>query len=329
MIVLGIETSCDETAVGLIKGRKVLANVVSSQTAHIQFGGVVPELAARNHISVIQPLTKLALDVARIDLRAVDLICATRGPGLIGSLLVGRSYAHSLAIALGKPFLGVNHLEGHIYALQTKSQGLNYPCLVLIVSGGHTELILIEKEFQYQTIARTADDACGEAFDKVAKIIGLPYPGGPYLERCAQTGCAGRIRFPVPRPKRFSFSYSGLKTAVLYYTREHRHYNPNDVAASFQEAAIDHLVDVTRQALTRVSVRQLGLVGGVSANRRLRDRFSKLANDFSIEILIPDLPFCMDNGVMIALAGAARYLAFGPVKKYLDVIARESLDNIP
>lgn len=326
---MGIETSCDETAVGLIQGRKVLANVVSSQTAHVPFGGVVPELAARNHISIIQPLTRLALDVARIDLAAIDLICATRGPGLIGSLLVGRSYAHSLALALGKPFLGVNHLEGHIYALQTKTQTMDYPCLVLIVSGGHTELILIKKEFNYQTIARTSDDACGEAFDKVAKIIGLPYPGGPYLERCAQSGCAGRIRFPVPRPRSFSFSYSGLKTAVLYYTREHRHYNLNDVAASFQEAAIDHLVDVTRQALTRIPVNQLGLVGGVSANRRLRDKFSKLAHDFAVELLIPDLPFCMDNGAMIALAGSARYQTFGPVKKYLDVIAREPLDNIP
>ncbi|MEO0206137.1 MAG: tRNA (adenosine(37)-N6)-threonylcarbamoyltransferase complex transferase subunit TsaD, partial [candidate division WOR-3 bacterium] len=199
MTTIGIETSCDETSIGIIRDNLVLANIVSSQIAHTKFGGVVPEIAARNHIKIILPLTKMALEVAKIKLNDIDLISATRGPGLLGSLLSGLSFAKALAMGLQKPFIGVNHLEGHIYGLFFNKKHPVYPYLVLLVSGGHTEIILVEKEFKYQTLGRTLDDACGEAFDKVAKMLGLPYPGGPYIEKAARNGNPDNIKFPVPK----------------------------------------------------------------------------------------------------------------------------------
>ncbi len=328
MITLGIETSCDETAIGILEDNTILANIVSSQIAHTRFGGVVPELAARNHIRVVVPLTKLALEVAHRNLSDVDLISVTRGPGLVGALLVGLSYAKSLAIALGIPFVSVNHLEGHIYALHLDGQKPRYPYLVLLVSGGHTEVVLVKDEFSYETLGKTTDDACGEAFDKVAKLIGFPYPGGPYIEGAAKRGDLGVIDFPVPKPKDLSFSYAGLKTAVLYFTRDNPGYKREDVAANFQEVAIEHLVQVVSKAITLTKVRQLGIVGGVSANKRLREKFHKLAGDTGISLHIPDLQHCTDNGIMIALAGAHRYLKYGPSDLSVDAVAREALDSI-
>ena len=328
VITLGIETSCDETAVGLIDDRRVLANIVSSQIAHTKFGGVVPELAARNHVKVLVPLTRVALDVAGVDLDNVDLISVTRGPGLIGALLVGLSYAKSLSISLRKPLIGVNHLEGHLHALHLDGKSLAYPYLVLLVSGGHTEIVLVEKEFTYQTIGRTLDDACGEAFDKVAKLVGLPYPGGPYVEKEAKQGCVGAIDFPVPHPKRFDFSYAGLKTAVLYYTRDNPDYKVSDVAANFQESALEHLVQVVTRVLEKTKVQHLGLVGGVTVNSQLREKFSVLATKMNIDLHMPELQYCTDNGVMIARAGLERFRKFGSSDLSIDAIAREPLDKI-
>ncbi len=328
MLTLGIETSCDETAIGLVEDDKILANIVSSQIAHTKFGGVVPELAARNHIKVIMPLTKVALDVAEKDLKDVDLISVTRGPGLIGALLVGLSYAKSLAIALDKPFIGVNHLEGHIYALRLNRQRPQYPYLVLLVSGGHTELVLVKKEFDYHTLGKTTDDACGEAFDKVAKLMGLPYPGGPYIEKEAIHGRLGSVKFPVPKPKAFNFSYAGLKTAVLYYTRDNPDYNRGDVAINFQESALEHLVQVVKRALESTKIRHLGIVGGVSANMKLREKFNRLAQLVNIKLYIPDAQHCTDNGVMIALAGAHRFKKSCPSDLSVDAVAREGLEQI-
>lgn len=328
MLTLGIETSCDETAIGVLEDGKVLANIVSSQIAHSKFGGVVPELAARNHIKVIVPLTKIALEVAQRSLEDVDVISVTRGPGLIGAILVGLSFAKSLSIALNKPFIGINHLEGHIYALHLDKKKPRYPYLVLLVSGGHTELILIRKEFQYETLGKTLDDACGEAFDKVAKLIGLPYPGGPYIENAAKDGALGAIKFPVPKPKDYNFSYAGLKTAVLYYTRDNSDYNRNDVAANFQEVAIEHLVQVTARAIEATKVTHCGVVGGVSANKRLHERFRALAGEMGVELSIPGSQYCTDNGVMIALAGARRFKKYGPSDLSVDAVAREALDKI-
>lgn len=328
MLTLGIETSCDETAIGVLEDGKVLANIVSSQIAHSKFGGVVPELAARNHIKVIVPLTKIALEVAQRSLEDVDVISVTRGPGLIGAILVGLSFAKSLSIALNKPFIGINHLEGHVYALHLGKKKQRYPYLVLLVSGGHTEVILIRKEFQYETLGKTLDDACGEAFDKVAKLIGLPYPGGPYIENAAKDGVLGAIKFPVPKPKNYNFSYAGLKTAVLYYIRDNSDYDRNDVAANFQEVAIEHLVQVTRRAIEATKVKYCGVVGGVSANKRLHERFRALAEEMGVELSIPGLQYCTDNGVMIALAGARRFKKYGPSDLSVDAVAREALDCV-
>lgn len=328
VITLGIETSCDETAIGIIDEKRVLANIVSSQIAHTKFGGVVPELAARNHVRILVPLTEAALDVAHMKLTDIDLTSVTRGPGLIGALLVGLSFAKSLAISLHKPFIGINHLEGHVHALHLDGEPLSYPYLVLLVSGGHTEVILVEKPFDYQTIGRTLDDACGEAFDKVAKLIGLPYPGGPYIEKEAGEGNLGAIDFPVPHPKRFDFSYAGLKTAVLYYTRDNPKYRVSDVAVNFQEAALEHLVRVVDRVVQKTGVQHLGLVGGVTVNSRLREKFSVLATKMNINLHMPELQFCTDNGVMIARAGFERFKKFGPSSLSIDAVARERLDDI-
>jgi N6-L-threonylcarbamoyladenine synthase len=328
VITLGIETSCDETAIGIIEDSKVLANIVSSQIAHTKFGGVVPEIAARNHVKVIVPLTRSALEVARLKLDDIDLVSVTRGPGLIGALLVGLSYAKALAISLRKPLIGVNHLEGHIHTLQLTGGSLCYPYLALLVSGGHTQIILVEKPFSYRTVGQTLDDACGEAFDKVAKLLGLPYPGGPYIEKQAKTGRLGAVDFPVPHPKGMNFSYAGLKTAVLYYTRDNPGCNMNDVAANFQEAALEHLVEVVAKALRETGVDHLGLAGGVTVNRRLREKFAELAEEMGIALLLPDALYCTDNGVMIARAGAERFKRFGPSGLSVDAVAREKLENI-
>ncbi|MCK4250821.1 tRNA (adenosine(37)-N6)-threonylcarbamoyltransferase complex transferase subunit TsaD [candidate division WOR-3 bacterium] len=328
MLTLGIETSCDETAIGIIEDKKILANLVSSQIAHTKFGGVVPELAARNHIKIIMPLTNVALEIAKKKLEDVDLFSVTRGPGLIGALLVGLSFAKSLAIALDKPVIGINHLEGHIYALHLEKQSPQYPYLVLLVSGGHTEVVLVRKEFDYETLGKTVDDACGEAFDKVAKLLGFPYPGGPYIEEHAKDGRLSAIKFPVPKPKEFNFSYAGLKTAVLYYTRDNPNYMRDDVAVNFQEVAIEHLIQVVSRAIESTKVKYFGIVGGVSVNKRLRHRFSLLAKEMGIRLHIPGLQHCTDNGVMIALAGAQRFEKFGPSDLSVDAVAREALDKI-
>jgi N6-L-threonylcarbamoyladenine synthase len=328
VITLGLETSCDETAIGILDNETVLANIVSSQVVHSKFGGVVPELAARNHIKVIVPLTKIALEVARKELHDIDLISVTRGPGLIGALLVGLAFAKSLSIALDKPFIGSNHLEGHIYALFLGKNKPCYPFLVLIVSGGHTEIVLVKNEFEYKTLGKTVDDACGEAFDKVAKLLGFPYPGGPYIEKAAQHGTVKKGTLPVPKPKRYNFSYAGLKTAVLYYTRDNPGYDRNDVAANFQEVAIEHLTEVTKRAIISTGVKHLGIVGGVSANKRLRDRFLSLSHEIGVELFIPDVHYCTDNGAMIALAGARRFNRFGASDLLIDAVSREPLDKI-
>lgn len=328
MITLGIDTSCDESAFGVIRGGQVLANIVSSQIGHTRFGGVVPELAARSHMKVILPLLDTALAAAHLRLEDVDLFCATYGPGLIGALLVGLSFAKSLSIALKKDFVGVNHLEGHVFALQLGSEKPRYPYLVLLVSGGHTEIVLVKGPFIYETLGRTSDDACGEAFDKVAKLMNLPYPGGPYIEKYALEGKTGAIPLPVPKPKEYSFSYSGLKTAALYYTRDHPTYDPHDLAASFQRVAVEHLIQVVERALVTLEIRSMGIVGGVAVNSYLRKRFGELCDKLKVKLYIPEKCYCTDNGVMIAMAGAGRFKKFGPSPLALDAKAREPIDIV-
>ena len=313
-VVLGFETSCDETGVAVVaEGRRTLANEVASQIdVHREFGGVVPEIASRQHTLIISQLTEKALHTAReatSGTLAIDAIAATSGPGLMGSLLVGLSFAKGLAYAWGLPFVPVHHIEGHIFAAMLGEKAPEYPFLALVVSGGHTQIIQCERPHAYTILGTTRDDAVGESFDKVARLLGLPYPGGPSIQKAAEGGDPARFDLPRAMANRdtLDFSYSGLKTAVLYTLRENENVNVADLAASFQAAAVDILLIKTKQALAQTGARRLVLAGGVAANRLLRER---LASELDAEVFLPEFQYCVDNGAMIAAAGASR-LAHG------------------
>ncbi len=298
--VLAIESSCDETGVAVIEnGHTILANELASQMdLHAKFGGVVPEIASRQHLRVISQLTRRALDTAG---DSIDAVAATNGPGLMGSLLVGVNFAKALAYAWRKPFVPVHHIEGHIFSPFLNGSAPEFPALALIVSGGHTLLIDCRAPHDYKIIATTRDDAVGECFDKVARLLKLPYPGGPSIQNAAEGG--NRKAFAFPRAftgtDTLEFSYSGLKTAVLYTLRDNPNANPADVAASFQEAAVDALVNKTKLAVSRTRAPKLILAGGVAANKRLRER---LTETLTIPILMPPISLCMDNAAMIGAA---------------------------
>lgn len=314
-IVLGFETSCDETGVAVVAdGCRVLSNEVASQIdIHREFGGVVPEIASRQHTLIISQITEKALRDARRAAGAdieIDAIAATCGPGLMGSLLVGLSFAKALAFTWRKPFVPVHHIEGHIYAAMLSERPPEFPFLALVVSGGHTQLIQCEHPHNYQILGTTRDDAVGESFDKVARLLSLPYPGGPSIQKAAQDGDPQRFRFPRSMTDRdtLDFSYSGLKTAVLYALRAVEGPPPvADLAASFQAAAVDILLIKSQQAIAATGAKRLVLAGGVAANRLLRER---LTGELGIEVFLPEFQYCVDNGAMIAAAGAAR-LAHG------------------
>ncbi len=326
MIVLGIETSCDETSVGVlevVRGQpRILSNITTSQLAHTHFGGVVPEIAARTHIKLIVPINRLALQVAEKSFNEIDLIAVTNGPGLLGALLVGLSYAKALSIGARIPFIGVNHIEGHIFSLNLNYPKMDYPYLILIISGGHTELILVKKPFEYLILGSTLDDACGEAFDKVAKMLGLPYPGGPYIEELAKEGNGEAVNLPVPRVKDYDFSFSGLKTAVLYYIRRHRHYKKRDVCARFQKVVVDFLIEKAIRAVREFNCYRLGIAGGVSANHYLRERMTEELRRYGVEVLVPKIELSTDNAAMIAYCGYERFKRFGPSPLNLPAFAR-------
>lgn len=315
MITLGIETSCDETGVGIVKETEILANIVRSQAIHSRFGGIVPELAARDHIKNITIVLNTALAKADLSIDKIDLFAYTRGPGLLGALLVGSAFTRALGISTDKPTIGVSHCESHIYSLHPN---LRYPILILLVSGGHTELVLVKQEFDYQHIGTTIDDACGEAFDKVARILGLAYPGGAEIERIARNGRPENVKLPMPKTKKFDFSFSGLKTAVLYYHRDHRDTDPADIAASFQDVVIDYLIEKTEKAANEYQIKRIGVCGGVSANGALRQRFLNLKGR---EIIFPADSLSTDNGTMVAVCGQKRYLKFGPTPLDIPVFA--------
>jgi N6-L-threonylcarbamoyladenine synthase len=314
-LVLGIETSCDETAAAVLdwEGR-VRSSIVSSQHAtHGPYGGVVPELAARRHIETIDPIARRALDEAAAGWTDLHLIACTSGPGLAGALLVGLSYGKALAYALGVPWVTVNHLEGHIASAWIDRPAIRSSALVLVVSGGHTHLYQTVGTSGYRLLGRTLDDAAGEAFDKGAKLLGLGFPGGPALDKLARAGNPKAVRFPRSLGKRTSldFSFSGLKTSLLYYLRDHPDWDhPNrtaDIAASYQEAIVDVLVTKALRAVEQSGERVLAVVGGVSANSRLRARLKDVATAQGIEVVIPPLSLCTDNAVMIARAGLDAY----------------------
>lgn len=316
--ILGIESSCDETAAAVIEnGRALLSNVVASQIdLHVQYGGVFPEVASRQHIRTIYAVVEQTLQQAHLSLSDLDAIAVTRGPGLAGSLVVGMNTAKGLALAGNLPLVGVNHLEGHIYSAWVyPSDTLNpppapeFPLLALLVSGGHTELYLITDHLQYQRLGSTLDDAAGEAFDKVARLLNLPYPGGPSIQKASAEGNPQAFNFPRARLEgTWNFSFSGLKTAVLRVVREfqeaHRHVPVEDMAASFQAAVVDVLLSKTLSAARTYKAKQILVAGGVSANKALREAFMA-QKEFPVHI--PTLSLCTDNAAMIASAGYFRY----------------------
>jgi len=311
MITLGIDTSCDDTSVALVEEGRILANLVSSHLVHAEYGGVVPEFASRAHTSLLYPMTSLALETAGVSLGEVGLVAATAGPGLLGSLLCGLSFAKGLAQAATIPFVAVNHMEGHIYSVLLSHPDLRPPFLMLLVSGGHTELVLVRGGFDYLEVGATLDDACGEALDKVGKLMGLGYPAGPHIERLARRS-KSPVRLPRPNPRGMDFSYSGLKTAARNYLAAHPETPHADVAAGLEEAAFSHLVDRVRRAVETFKVKSVGIAGGVAVNRRLRAKLSESAEEAGYALYAPSPDLCTDNAAMIAAAGAARYRTFGP-----------------
>jgi N6-L-threonylcarbamoyladenine synthase len=309
--ILAVETSCDETSVAVIRnGKQVLANLVSSQMeTHQQFGGVVPEVASRKHVEVVTRIIEQAMQTANCKLEDLSAIAVTHGPGLSGSLLVGMVAAKTLAFAADKPLIGVHHIAGHIYANQIEHE-IEYPALALVVSGGHTELVLLQAEGEFKRIGQTRDDAAGEAFDKIARALGLPYPGGPHIDRLAQTHEA-TIRFPRAwlEPDSYDFSFSGLKSAVLAHLNQAKmkkeDFSIGEVAASFQAAVVEVLVEKAVRAVSQFGAKQLLLAGGVAANRGLRTALTERCERAQIPLLIPDFAYCTDNAAMI---GAAAFL---------------------
>lgn len=312
MIVLGIETSCDETGIGLYDTKHGLLNhTLYSQTEmHSDYGGVVPELASRDHIRRVLPLVKQTLSATKHNLQNLDAIAYTQGPGLAGALLVGASIGNALGFALKIPVLGIHHLEGHLLSPLLSTPSPNFPFVALLVSGGHTQLMEVRDVGLYRLLGETVDDAAGEAFDKTAKLLGLGYPGGPALSKLAEQGRPGR--FKLPRPMLHSgdlnFSFSGLKTAVLTLTKKNRITQQScaDIALAFQTAAVDVLTEKSLAALRQTGHNQLVVAGGVGANRQLRDRLSEQVELAGATVFFPAIEFCTDNGAMIAFAGAMR-----------------------
>jgi len=327
MRICAIETSCDETAVAIIEnGHTVLSNVVSSQiNTHAAFGGVIPEVASRIHIENISIVLEEAIKTANLNMEDIDAFAITQGPGLIGSLHVGLIAAKTLAWYYDKPLIPIHHITGHIYANQFVDK-LDYPLLALVVSGGHTELVLLKEEFNFEILGSTQDDAIGEAYDKVARVMGLPYPGGPHIDRLAKDG---KKNYKLPKVKTqnpLDFSFSGLKSAVLQLIQKNKEeLIKEDLAYAFQEAALNEIIDKTKIALDTYSVKHFVLAGGVAANSRLRERVTDLKKDYpELRITIPPMWCCTDNAAMI---GAVAYVAYNHgVRGTLDISANPGLD---
>lgn len=327
MLVLGIESTCDEAACAVVRdGREILSNVVSSQVdLHRMYGGVVPELACRRHVDVLIPVIEEALINSKTKLQTIDLIAVARGPGLVGALLIGLNAAKALSFALGKPLIGVNHIEAHLYAsLMSAKTAIAFPCLGVVLSGGHTAMVVIRDLGDYQLIGQTVDDAIGEAFDKVAKMLHLPYPGGPEIERLARDGDPKTYAFRGGRVKErpLDFSFSGLKTAVLY-TLQKGNIHPNDLAASFQEAAFQDVIAKSLRAAKLHECSSLVFGGGVTANQRLRYLFASAAPEMNLHW--PTMEMTIDNAAMIAGLGFHTYKRKGPDDLSLDALTQMPL----
>lgn len=314
MTVLGIETSCDETSVAVLRDGLLLSNVTATQLVHAKFGGVVPELASRAHLRLITPVVEDALTTSGVTAGEVDTIAAVYGPGLIGSILVGLSFGKAMAVGLGVPFVGVNHIEAHLVSNLIEDPKPGFPFVALTVSGGHTQLVLVTGPLEYTLLGETRDDAAGEAFDKAAKMLGIGYPGGPLIDKLARGGNPDAVRFPRPYLDEdgYEFSFSGLKTSLLYYVRKHQltqerlQKEPQllaDLCASFQAAIVDVLVQKLLAAADRHGVPSIAVAGGVAANSELRRRLETESAKRKLRLFVPRFEYCTDNGAMIAMAG--------------------------
>lgn len=310
ILTLGIESSCDETSVAVVKnGREILSNIIDTQIPiHEKYGGVVPEIASRNHIEAISRVTKKALEDANVTLEQIDAITPTYGPGLVGALLVGLSYAKALSFATKKALVGINHIEGHIAANYITHKDLKPPFLCIMMSGGNTQLIYVKDYTKFEVLGKTRDDAIGEAFDKVARVIGLGYPGGPKVDKLAKEGNPDAIELPKTHFENLDFSFSGIKTAVINLHHKNPQINKADLCASFEKTITDILLQNTKKALEKINVTQITLAGGVSANNFIRNEFLKLEKT-GIKIYMPDLKLCTDNAAMIASAGYYNFLS--------------------
>lgn len=318
--ILGIESSCDDTSAAVLANNKILANIIANQEVHRKFGGVVPELASRAHQQNIIPVVNTALINAGINKQQLNAVAFTRGPGLLGSLLVGTSFAKSFSLGLGIPLIEVDHLQAHILAhFIQNSEGSrpvpSFPFLCLTISGGHTQIVLIKDYLQTEIIGKTIDDAAGEAFDKAAKILGLPYPGGPVIDRLAADGDPYRFSFPKPKIAGLNFSFSGLKTSFLYFIRDELlkdsnfiQKNLNDLCASIQHVIVSILMDKIEEAVRKTGIKEIAIAGGVSANSLMRNRLKETGEAMNWKVFIPEVQFTTDNAAMIAIAGYFKYL---------------------
>ena len=309
VLTLGIESSCDETSVAVIKnGREILSNIIDTQIPiHEKYGGVVPEIASRNHIEAISRVTKLALKEANVEFKDIDAITPTYGPGLVGALLVGVSYAKALSFAINKPLVGVNHIQGHIAANYLTYKELKPPFLCLLVSGGNTQIVYVRDYTEFEVLGKTRDDAIGEAFDKVARVVGLDYPGGPKVDKLAKTGTPN-IKLPKTHfENSLDFSFSGIKTAVININHNTKDINKADLCASFEKTVTEVLIENVRKAIEQTGMKSLAIAGGVSANSYIRSEILKLQSD-DLKVYMPDLKLCTDNAAMIGSAGYYNFI---------------------
>lgn len=333
--ILGIESSCDDTSAGIAMGRQILANVTANQDIHREFGGVVPELASRAHQQNIVPVVEAALREAKISPNQLSAVAFTSGPGLLGSLLVGTSFAKSMAMALGIPLIEVNHMQAHILAHFIEKDNMKappFPFLCLTVSGGHTQIVKVKGHFDYELIGQTLDDAAGEAFDKAAKIMGLPYPGGPLIDKYAQMGDPSAFNFSKPRLEGYDYSFSGLKTSILYFLQKQVKENPDfvqqnlhDLSASIQNTIMEILFEKLEKAVKDTGITHVAVAGGVSANSALRAELAEREKILGWSTYIPDFEYCTDNGAMIAITGYYKYLNEAYADAGVKAMARKGL----
>ncbi|MFC5282991.1 tRNA (adenosine(37)-N6)-threonylcarbamoyltransferase complex transferase subunit TsaD [Pedobacter alpinus] len=328
-IVLGIESSCDETSASICVDGKIVSNIIANQTIHEQYGGVVPELASRVHQQNIVPAVHQAITAAKINKKQIDAVAFTRGPGLLGSLLVGTCFSKAFALANSIPLIEVNHMQAHILAHFIDEPKPTFPFLCLTVSGGHTQIVLVKNYFDMEIVGETLDDAAGEAFDKTAKILDLPYPGGPLIDKNAKLGNPDKYKFPEPQIQGLNFSFSGLKTAILYFVRDHVKENPNflqeninDVCASVQSRIVSILLNKLKKAATQYQIKDIAIAGGVSANSGLRETLLAMRESHGWNVFIPKFEYCTDNAAMIAIAGYYKFLEKDFVGQDVSPLAR-------